>query len=151
MQKIKFRYLASIIKPNSRILGIDYGLKKIGSAIFHNCIDNIIPLKVIRNFSSVYTIIEQLIKENTCIAVVIGISSGGRNTKDVIELQKTIQTNVFVPVFLQNEDLTTFSANEILKELGVNYRRRNSVDDAIAAQLILESFMCDFKKYIRDK
>lgn len=146
---MKLEYLVSLMNEHMKIVGIDFGTKKIGTALFHQEFDAVIPMSILTHFQDHTEAIEQLIRENSCAAVVIGVCSSGRNVKTVLDLQKSIQNDLGLPVFLQDETLTTYTANEILREAGMhNYRKRNQVDDAIAAQLILEDFICDFKRYI---
>lgn len=142
---IKLNYLASLERKDLRILGIDFGTKKLGAAIFHNAMNAVLPLCVLRGFINPMSAITQLVREYSCDAVVLGICNSGPNVKSVLKLQKTIQSNLEIPVFLQNESLTTYAANEILKEMQVRSKDRARVDDAIAADLILQSFICNLK------
>ncbi len=148
IHNLKLNYIASFIDEDFKILGIDYGTKKIGTAIFHNSVDDVIPLGVVTNFKSPIIVVEQLIREYNCIAVVIGITRDSHIEKSVLKLQKAIQTNLKIPVILEDETLTTYAANEILKDMGIKREVRGKVDDAIAADLILENFICDFRRYI---
>ena len=145
---LKLNYIATFAQQDFKILGIDYGTKKIGTAIFHNAINDVIPLGVVVNAPSALNLIAQLVREYHCIAVVIGITKNSHIAKSVLKLQKAIETHLGIPVLLQDESLTTFTANEILKDMGIKREHRGKFDDAIAADLILESFICDFRKYI---
>ena len=148
IHNIKLSYLASFINQDFKILGIDFGIKKIGTAIFYRSLDNIIPLSVVTNFKSPTIVIKQLVREYSCIAVVIGITNDSHIKKNVLKLQKTIEAELEIPVLLQDETLTTYAANEILKDMGIKRANRSKVDDAIAAELILESFIWDLRRYI---
>ncbi len=148
IHNLKLDYIASFIKQDFKILGIDYGTKKIGTAIFHNSVNDVIPLGVVTNFKSPTIVIEQLVREYNCIAVVIGVCKNSYNEKSVLKLQKATEANLEIPVILEDETLTTYAANEILKDMGIKRRIRGRVDDAIAADLILENFICDFRQYI---
>lgn len=148
---LKLDYIATCAKQEFKILGIDYGTKKIGTALFHSSINHVIPLGVVINKQSPIALISQLIQEYNCIAVVIGITQNSHIAKNVLELQKAIEINLGIPVLLADESLTTFTANEILKEIGVKRSNRHKIDDAIAAELILESFICDLRQYLDTK
>lgn len=145
---LKLDYIATFANQDFKILGVDYGSKKIGTAIFHNSLNNIIPLGIVINAQSSLNLVTQLMREYNCIAVVIGITQNSHIAKSVLKLQKAIETNLEIPVFLEDENLTTFAANEILKDMGIKREHRGKVDDAIAAKLILESFICNFRRYI---
>lgn len=148
IHNLKLNYIASFINQDFKVLGIDFGTKKIGTAIFHSSVDDVIPLGVVTNFKSPITVVEQLIREYNCIAVVIGITRDSHIEKSVLKLQKAIQTDLEIPVLLEDETLTTYAANEILKDMGIRREVRGKIDDAIAADLILENFICDFRRYI---
>lgn len=148
IHNLKLAYIATFANQDFKILGIDYGTKKIGTAIFHNSVDDVIPLGVVTNFKSPITVVEQLVREYNCIAVVIGITRDSHIEKSVLKLQKAIESDLGIPVLLEDETLTTYAANEILKDMGIKRETRGRVDDAIAADLILENFICDFRRYI---
>jgi putative Holliday junction resolvase len=145
---LKLHYISTFLKEDFKILGIDYGTRKIGAAIFHSSLDDVIPLGVVTNFKTPLEVVEQLVKEYNCIAVVIGICKNSHSEKNVLKLQKAIEANLAIPVILEDETLTTYAANEILKDMGIKREMRGKVDDAIAADLILENFICDFRRYI---
>lgn len=150
VQYLKYQYLAENFN-NLKLLGIDFGIKKLGVAILHFDLNAALPLKVIIKNKSYEEIIFNLIKQHYCHGVVIGNCNNSINLDFVIALQKAIQCHVGIPVLIQDEQLTTHAANERLKDVGLKRKDREKIDDAIAAQLILESFLSDFKQYIYSK
>lgn len=148
LHNLKLHYISTFVNQDFKILGIDYGTKKIGTAIFHSSLDDVIPLGVITNFQSAVKAIEKVVREYNCIAVVMGICRDSKTEKSVLKLQKAIEADLTIPVILEDETLTTYAANEILKDMGIKREVRGRIDDAIAADLILENFICDFRRYI---
>lgn len=135
-----------------KVLGVDFGTKKLGFAILHWSLDeSVLPLGVIIKHKSDVEIISEVVKEHHCTAVVIGNCDNSSNLKTVVKLQEAIQKKLNIPVFLQDERLTTYAANEILKDIGMKRKDRNMVDDAVAAHLILEDFVWELKRYIYNK
>lgn len=151
IQRLKYQYLTENLE-NLRILGVDFGAKKLGFAIFYWSLDEaLLPLKVIVNTKPAIDIISDVVKQYCCSGVVIGNCDNGSNLKTVIKLQNKIQKKLNIPVFIQNEALTTRAADEILKDLGMKKEKREKFDDAIAAHLILSDFIWDFKNYMYKK
>jgi len=148
---LKLNYIATFSRQDFKILGIDYGTRKIGAALFHSSINHVIPLGVIIKTQPSLVLITRLIQEYNCIAVVMGITQNSHIAKNVLKLLKDVETNLSIPVLLVDESLTTFAANEILKDIGIKKANRHKIDDAIAAKLILESFICDLRQYIDTK
>ena len=54
------------------------------------------------------------------------------------------ETNL--PIYLQDERLTSRAADNMLKNMGFNRRQRNERDDMAAASLILETVLESVKK-----
>ncbi len=135
-----------------RVLGVDFGTKKLGFAILHWSLDEaVLPLGVVIKHKPDVEIISDVAKEHHCTAVVIGNCDNSSNLKTVVKLQEAIQKKLNIPVFLQDERLTTYAANEILKDIGMKRKDRNMVDDAVAAHLILEDFVWELKRYIHNR
>ena len=56
------------------------------------------------------------------------------------------ETNL--PIYLQDERLTSRAADNMLKNMGFNRRQRNQRDDMAAASLILETVLESVKKIV---
>jgi len=125
-----------------RVLGIDYGDKKIGLAFGESETKVALPLDVIPNRG------EDTIKElarkislEDIEQVVIGapISKGGHHGPEQLEKTRVfiekIKAAVSVPVFEEDEAYTTAESIRLKREEGAE-----ADEDALAAMLILEQF-----------
>jgi putative Holliday junction resolvase len=123
-----------------KILGIDYGRKKIGLALAESMIAE--PFMVLRfdDFQSALEKLTKLIETEKIEKVVMGISEGEmeRETRDFSErLGKAIS----VPLEFENETLSTFEAQKKAIEAGVGRKKRKSLEDAFAASVVLQSYL----------
>lgn len=125
-----------------RILGIDYGDKKIGLAFGESEAKVALPLEVITNKGE--ETIKELAQRISCEdinQVVIGtpIFKGGHYSSE--QLKKTrvfiekIKAAVLVPVFEEDESYTTAESIRLQREEGAA-----ADEDALAAMLILEQY-----------
>lgn len=117
-----------------KILGIDYGRKKIGLAIADGSLSE--PLRVIR-YKDIKILSEQLqkiIRENKIEKVVVGISEGemGEESKKFAEI---IGAETF------DETLSTYNAQELSREAKVGRKKRKNLEDAYAASVMLQSYL----------
>ena len=134
------------IKPNKRLLSVDYGAKKIGFAISDHSLHLAMPLKMIHEsvLSKQIECIVGLVKEYDVGGLVFGLpinmdGSVGEQALRVQSFAEKIVQKTDVPIFLQDERLTSKAADNLLKAAGYNRKKRNSVDDLASASLILET------------
>ncbi len=132
------------------ILAIDYGRKYTGLANYRVGIDPFI-LKFGRiKYESDEQLIAEIIKvldEEFMDIVVCGIPyfTDGKEstmTKTIKEFATKLEARLDVPLFLQNETLTTFEAEERMKNDPLyNFKVDYTQIDALAATIILEEFV----------
>ena len=135
-------------------LGFDFGYKKIGVAVGQTVTESASPLQTIRsiNQSPDWQIISKLIQEWRPIGLVVGISrqaDGSDNpvTPRIIKFCNQLEGRYQLPVYKQDETLSTFEAKQMLfDEVSVNAGKLWEVQDQLAAQLILQSWLNDYKK-----
>lgn len=123
-----------------RLLGIDYGQKKIGLAISEGRLAE--PLKVLK-YEELDILIKKIlvIIENESIKkIIVGISEGKMASKTKKFGQK-LEGIINVPVIFQDETLTTQDAQKLAIEGKINRKKRKSLEDAYAATLILQSYL----------
>jgi len=120
-----------------RVLGIDYGTKRIGVAIGDTDIKMAVPFGVVVSSQlSVHSIVE-IIKKEQIELVVIGQGGKGPMEAKVRGFVKRMQE--FVPVEIADEHFTTAQIERIIKDYG---KARKGVDkDSAAAALILQSWI----------
>jgi len=123
-----------------RILAIDYGQKKIGVALATSRLAE--PYRVIR-FASNTALIKELgkiIEEEKIEKLVVGVSEGemGKESKSFGE---KLKTEFHLPVYFQDETLTTRNAQELSLEAGIKRKKRKELEDAYSVALILEAYL----------
>jgi putative holliday junction resolvase len=126
-----------------KLLGIDFGLRKIGLSLADTESKLATPLKTIEvKDKSLLVIgkIKSLCQKEKISQVVIGLPESG--LVDLIKsFGKKIHQATGLPVFYQAETLTTKDALDKMKEAGLKRKSRKKKEDAFAAALILQSWL----------
>ena len=125
-----------------RVLGIDYGDKKIGLAFGESVAGVALPLEVIPNIGD-ETIkkIAQKISIDDFQQVVVGVplSTGAFHGPEQLEKTRAfiekLKTVISIPIFEEDEAYTTSESIRLQREEGAA-----AEEDALAAMLILEQF-----------
>lgn len=130
------------------ILAIDYGLKRIGLAISDPDRVFAFPLKVLENkgFNFIVSSINDIIDERSVDLIIIGIPYSINKNKSKMEdivsdFVKKIEKEIKIPVKTIDEKLSSFSAEENLKERGISARKFKEYVDMEAARLLLNEFL----------
>ena len=130
----------------TKILGIDYGRRRIGVAICGPLgIAN--PLTVItRKNTDVLEEFGEIIEENDVSKIVMGLpknmdNSEGEMVKEVKEFAQQLQEKFEIPIDFCDERLSTWEAQNSLKNLGMSPNKRKKIIDAVAAALILQNYV----------
>src|SRR3972149_6723846 len=113
-----------------KIIGMDFGLRKVGLAITEGKLAD--PLMVIR-YSSLEELIEKIkriVKEKSIEKAVVGISEGEMAIK-AREFGEKLKE--FVDVDFQDETLTTKDAISLSIKAGIGREKRKKLEDAYAA------------------
>lgn len=121
-----------------KILGIDFGLKKIGLALSEG--ELVEPLAVIENRSSVISRIVALCQHHKIEKLVMGTSEG-KIAQKIRRFGKELSRRSQLPVVYQDETLTTREAIAKMIEAGKRKKYRQKREDAFAAALILQSYL----------
>lgn len=125
------------MKISGRILGIDYGTKRIGTALSDPDGKFALPNIVIKNSVSSYEEIIDLAKNNEVKMIVIGESLDyqGQPNKimpEIIDLKNRLENDGYV-VKLELEFMTSVQAER--------FQGKNGRSDASAAAIILQSYL----------
>jgi putative Holliday junction resolvase len=130
-----------------RILGLDLGQSRIGVAISDPDRRVAVPLGTVRTGAPEdVKAIAAMVKEQGIAAIVVGqpLSLSGRKGEAADHAEKFAQALrdfLKLPVFLQDERLTTVEAERQLAEAGLRGRDRRRVVDQTAATLILQGYL----------
>ena len=133
------------IESNSRLLGIDPGVKNIGFAICDENKKVATPLKTIKktSFKNLIKEINQIINDNEIKGIIVGNpinmdGSLGNSSKSANNFAKDISTNITIPISMWDERLSSEGSFKITKELGTNVSNRVNKLDKNAAAFILQ-------------
>lgn len=122
------------------ILGLDYGRSRIGIALADGPLAQ--PLRVIRatDKQKLTKEIARLIDQNKVTQIVIGVSEGamGRESE---EFAGYLKETFSLPVDLVDETLTSVEAQKKMIAGGKRKKARKDSLDAVAAALILQSWL----------
>ena len=130
-----------------RMIGIDFGLSKVGLSISDPLKIISIPLTVIKykNNNELLKILQEIATENDVDSFVIGYPLNMNNKKnkmtelvdDFFQELKNMNFNVF----LQDERLSSESAKKIMHEQNIKTGENKEQIDLIASTIILQSFL----------
>ena len=130
------------------LLAFDFGSKKIGIAVGQELTRTARPLTILRNISNKpdWEGITRLIDDWRPHALVVGLPLNMDGTEqDMTRAAKRfanqLQGRYHLPVFHADERLSTKAAQQMIRDHSGG-EPRNGVD-ALAAQLILETFFCE--------
>ena len=120
-----------------RILGIDYGSKRIGLALSDEGRQFAMPLIVLNSTKNLLDEVLKIAKENETTEIVMGESKNYKGEANVImseslELKKQLEINGLT-VHLEPEFMTSANAER--------FQGKHDMLDASAAALILQSFL----------
>ena len=133
------------IQNNSRLLGIDPGVKNIGFAICDENKKVATPLKVLQKskFEVLIEQIIQIIKENDIKGIIVGNpinmdGTSGKSSQSANDFAKNLSKNITIPVTMWDERLSSEGSFKITQELGTNTSNRVNKLDKNAAAFILQ-------------
>lgn len=131
-----------------RILGIDYGVRRIGIALSDPLKISAQPLPTIKaeGMEQVLTELETIIRDKNVTEIVVGmpLNLKGQKSKAAQKVEKFIQylKNRFkLPVHCWDERWTSLAAQRTIIALGKSPSRHKDKIDQISALIILQSFL----------
>ena len=140
-----------------RILGLDYGEKRIGVAICDELgfTAQGLPTIIRKTKKHDLEILKKLNTDYKVEKIVIGYpirldGSEGIQCEKVNRFAALLEGNFFLPVIKWPETLSTKEAEEILINSGVRWQKRKKAVDKLAACIILQGFLDNADK-VTDK
>lgn len=131
-----------------RILGIDYGKKRIGLAVSDPlCITaQGLPTLQSKGLEHDMEALSRIIQEWTIDEIVVGLpkmmnGSLGRGAQEVLAFVEELKRRFSQPVHLVDERLSTVRAHKVMTEDGLSRKERTERVDKISAQLILQDYI----------
>jgi len=127
------------------LIGLDPGTKTIGVAISDERRTLASPLETIHRtrLTDDLVALRRIIEDRKAVGLIIGMplhmnGDAGRRAQSVRAFSRSLEDTFGLPVLQWDERLSTFSADEAMKEAGVRRDKRAAVIDSAAAAVILQ-------------
>ena len=136
--------------PTPRILGIDYGEKRIGLAISDPLGITAHPLCVVEytTHTGLLRELSKVVEEKSVSEVVVGMpkrldNTMGRKAEEVMEFIETLRAELGgrVEVSTVDERFTTVQAAKMLTDIKIGRKQKRSHINAVSAQILLQTWM----------
>src|SRR5213593_1402601 len=130
----------------NRILAVDFGRARIGTAISDELQLLAHPLETIPANEQATSRIAQIVREKKVDHVVAGIPRRmngeiGTAATEVLQFVEKLRGILSCPVVTWDERLTTAAAHRALRDAGKKTRHTRGYVDQVAAQMILQSYL----------
>ena len=131
-----------------RYLAIDLGDRRTGIAAGDDFTGNAGPVDVIESADTATLMrrLAQIIDEHGPDALVVGVpynmdGSEGPAARKALALIAKLSESTRLPVHAMDERLTTFEADDLMKQSGLTHKQKKQRRDALAAAAILRDFL----------
>ena len=138
----------STVPGTGRLIGLDPGTKRIGVAICDELRVTTRPLPLIERTSwkKLLSAVKDIIAEYDAKALVIGLpleSDGTESdmSREARNMARKFTLSLEIPVFLQDERVTSYEAKSRLWERGTSVTDTRNLVDSEAASIILADFI----------
>ena len=137
-----------------RVLGFDYGTRRIGVAVGNQATNTTQPLKTVsaKNGKPTWREIDELVSEWRPANLVVGLpldldGSHGAAADAACKFGEALSTRYELPIVMVDERLTSAESDAILKENAspgkTLSKKRHALRDSIAAELIIRTYLTD--------
>lgn len=137
----------------SRIMGIDFGIKRIGIALSDSLKMFAYAHKTILNNQNVFNELKDIIKEKNVSIIVLGIPNEQRASKtsivkEVYNFKTQLETKFFLNIILWDETYTSVIAQQRILESVTKKNKRKNKDllDMYSAAIILQEYLDSIKR-----
>ncbi len=132
-----------------RYLGLDLGSRTLGMAVSDALGIIASSYKIVRHNEEYDRLLEEVqatVEEKKIEAIVLGLPKNMNNTigpKGELSFQfkEKLENKLGIPVYLEDERLTTKQAENILINNDTSRKKRKKVIDSMAATIILQSYL----------
>ena len=132
-----------------RYLGLDLGSKTLGIAVSDPTgliASSYKTLKHNEEYDSLVEEVKKIVVLLNIEGVVLGFPKNMNNSVGYkgelsLEFKKKLEKVISIPIYLQDERLTTKSATDVLLMGNVSRKNRKKVVDSVAATIILQAFL----------
>ena len=131
-----------------RLLGLDYGTRRVGAAVSNDEQTIASPLETIVRGSDEQLVqrLRQLIEDYSVVALVVGLplhmgGEEGVQARNAREFGRRAAEATGLPLAFHDERLTTARAEEHLLAANLTSKKRRQRRDMLAAQMMLQSYL----------
>jgi len=136
-----------------RYIGVDLGTKRIGLALSEQDAGIVSPLKVIEAHADIEVNAQAILEvthDYDATGIVIGLPLNmdgtegpqAKQSKSLAQMiRKCVGPDAPIQVFLHDERLTSHAADQRLIERELTRKKKKARQDAVAAQILLQSFL----------
>jgi len=132
-----------------RYLGLDLGSRTLGVAVSDKTgliASNYQTIRHNEEYDRLLIDVKKLVEELEVDAIVLGFPKNMNNTigpkgELSMEFKRKLEEIVSIPIYLQDERLTTKTAHDILISGNVSRKNRKKVVDSVAATIILQTYL----------
>ncbi len=132
-----------------KYLGLDLGTKTIGLAVSDKTGLIATSYNVLHHNNNPESCLDELkfiIKTLNIEALVLGLPKNMNNTlglraEETLKFKNFLEKELRLPIYLEDERLTTKSAESLLLEGDTSRKKRKKIIDKVAATIILQSFL----------
>ena len=135
-------------KLSGRLLALDLGQKRVGLAVSDELCVTVRPLETLRrsNWKQLVRAVAETIESFDARGLVIGLplhldGTEGGAAQEARRLARNFQLSLNVPVYLQDERLTSMEAEGELRAAGYTETQRRARIDGESAAIILRDFI----------
>ena len=134
--------------PGRRLLALDMGRKRVGVAVSDENWLTVRPLSPLprTNWKSLLRAVSEIVRSFDAQALVLGLplhleGSEGDEAREALRLARNFELSLKIPVFMQDERLTSHEAEQRLRSEGHTQESLRDEVDSRAAANILEDFI----------
>jgi putative Holliday junction resolvase len=138
----------SLVPASGRIVAIDPGTVRCGIAVSDEMRITTRPLSVIKreSWKKLLVAVQRIVSDFDAGVLVVGLpleSDGSDNamTAEARSMARKFSLSLTIPIFLQDERVTSYEAKARLWERGVGLRESRRQVDSEAAAIILSDFL----------
>ena len=132
-----------------RYLGLDLGSRTLGVAVSDKTGLIATSLRTIRHneeYDRLLVEVQGLVNELGIDAIVLGFPKNMNNSigpkgELSLDFKSKLEEKLAIPIYLEDERLTTVTANNVLVSGNVSRKNRKKVVDSVAATIILQSYL----------
>jgi putative pre-16S rRNA nuclease len=132
----------------SRILGIDYGTKRIGLAISDRDRRIASPLSIYerKDAAADAHFFQELVPAEKVELIVLGLpvhttGTEGQKAREARAFGEWLKKTTGLPLIYFDERFTTVEAEQLLWDAGLTHKQRKQRRDMLAAQILLQSYL----------